>query len=69
MTYTPAQARANDKWDKENMTRFNCKISKADGEKFRALVAANGDTVNGVLCAAIRDYIAANDTEMRVDNG
>lgn len=61
MTYTAAQGRASAKWDKENTKQFSIKISKAEGEKFRTLVEHNGDTINGVLCAAIRDYIAAHE--------
>lgn len=61
MPISEARRRANEKWDQANTSRFNCKISKAEGEKFRSLVEHNGDTVNGVLCTAIRDYIAAHE--------
>lgn len=60
MPLTEAQLKARRKYDTENMTYRTVKIRKELDAAFREAVTKNGDTMNGVLTQAIRDYIASH---------
>lgn len=68
----PAQKKARDKWDKENMTTLSCKVKKEQAEKVKAHALSRGETVNGFVNRAItetmqRDSSTAADFEKLVD--
>ena len=44
-----SKRRANDKWDKENMTTLGCKVKKEDAATFKEYAARRGKTSNTVL--------------------
>jgi len=48
-----AKRRANDKWDKENMTTLGCKVKKHDAEIFKKYAEGQGKKANTVL----KDYV------------
>lgn len=52
---TDAERRAQNKWEQKNRVTLGVRLSKADGESFRAWCAARGLTVN----AALTSYVAA----------
>lgn len=51
----PAQKKARDKWDKENMTTLSCKVKKEQAEKVKAHALSRGETVNGFVNRAITE--------------
>lgn len=53
MPKTPAQARANAKWDKSNMKNVICKIKKEYADEFEQYATDRGTTRN----ALIREFI------------
>ena len=54
-----AKRQSNNKWDAANMKIVAAKIKKDLAEEFQRVCAENGDTMNGVIKAAIEDYIAS----------
>ena len=52
-----AQKAARDKWDRENMARVSCKITKVKAERFLACCTIMGTTRNAVLAQAIDNFI------------
>nr|DAT51554.1 MAG TPA: ParG [Caudoviricetes sp.] len=54
---TDAQRRANNKWDRENMSNINCKMRREIAEEFKAAAKANGTTPNALIRAWIDEYI------------
>lgn len=52
---TDAERRAQNKWEQKNRVTLGVRLSKADGEAFRAWCAARDLTVN----AALASYVAA----------
>ena len=54
---TDAQRRANNKWDKENMSNISCKMRQEIAEEFKAAAKANGTTPNALIRAWIDGYI------------
>ena len=51
---TPESKRkANDKWDKENMTTLGCKVKKDEAAAFKDYAAKKGKTSNTLL----KDYV------------
>ena len=48
-----SKRRANDKWDKQNMTTLGCKVKKQEAAAFKTYAAQLGKTSN----AAIKDYV------------
>ena len=58
---TPAKRRNNNAWDKANMTILGCKVRKDYAQRVREVCAANGDTVNAVLRAALDGYLEAHE--------
>lgn len=56
-TKTDAERRAQNKWSAANRIILAAKVSKSDGEAFRAWCAARGQTVNAALCAYVADCL------------
>ena len=48
-----SKRKANDKWDKENMTTLGCKVKREDAAAFKEYAARRGKTSNTLL----RDYV------------
>jgi len=44
-----SKRKANDKWDKENMTTLGCKVKKHEAEAFKNYAAQQGKTSNTLL--------------------
>lgn len=57
---TDAERRAQNKWDQANRATLGVRVSKADGEAFRAWCAARGQTVNAALSAYVADCLRAD---------
>lgn len=53
-----SKRKANNKWDKDNMTVLGCKVLKTDAERYKTAAAAQGTTINAVLRAALEDLAA-----------
>ena len=49
MPVNESKRRANDKWDKDNMSSLGCKIRKDRADAFRAYCVERGHTVNEEL--------------------
>lgn len=54
---TDAERRAHNKWEQANRVTLGVRVSKADGEAFRAWCAARGQTVNAALSAYVADCL------------
>ena len=54
---TDAERRAQNKWDQANRVTLGVRLSKADGEAFRAWCAARGQTVNAALSAYVTECL------------
>lgn len=54
---TDAERRAQNKWDQANRVTLGVRVSKADGEAFRAWCAARGQTVNAALSAYVTECL------------
>ena len=50
---TDAERRAQNKWDQANRVTLGVRLSKDDGDAFRAWCAARGITVNAALTAYV----------------
>lgn len=59
----PAQKKARDKWDKENMTTLSCKVKKEQAEKVKAHALSRGETVNGFVNRAITETMQRDSSE------
>lgn len=57
---TDAERRAQNKWSAANKIILAAKVSKADGEAFRAWCAARGQTVNAALSAYVAECLRAD---------
>ena len=57
---TDAERRAQNKWDQANRVTLGVRVSKADGEAFRAWCAARGQTVNAALSAYVTECLRAD---------
>ena len=44
-----AKRKANDKWDKENMTTLGCRVKKEEATAFKNFSAQQGKTANTIL--------------------
>lgn len=62
MPVPESKRKANDRWDKSNMSILSCKVRKREAELFRLRAAAEGMSANAVLADYVRSYI-------HVDNG
>lgn len=56
---TDAERRAHNKWEQANRVTLGVRLSKDDGEAFRAWCAARGQTVNAALSAYVADCLRA----------
>ena len=54
---TDAERRAQNKWDQANRATLGVRVSKADGDAFRAWCAARGQTVNAALSAYVTECL------------
>lgn len=54
---TDAERRAQNKWEQANRVTLGVRLSKADGEAFRAWCAARGQTVNAALSSYVADCL------------
>ena len=54
---TDAERRAHNKWEQANRVTLGVRMSKADGEAFRAWCAARGITVNAALASYVADCL------------
>lgn len=52
-----AKRRANNRWDSRNMAILSCKVRRDYAERVKACCADRGDTVNGVIRAALDRYL------------
>ena len=57
---TDAERRAQNKWEQANRVTLGVRVTKADGEAFRAWCAARGQTVNAALSAYVADCLRAD---------
>ena len=57
---TDAERRAHNKWEQANRVTLGVRVSKADGEAFRAWCAARGQTVNAALSAYVAECLRAD---------
>lgn len=57
MSVSESQARARDKWDKDNMSYQSVKVPKTLLEAFKQACKDRGDKVNTVLRQAMQDYV------------
>lgn len=55
---TDAQRRAQNKYDRENVTVLSCKMRKSDAEDFKAACKDSGTTVNAVFAGAAAKFMA-----------
>lgn len=56
---TDAERRAHNKWEQANRVTLGVRLSKDDGEAFRAWCAERGQTVNAALSAYVADCLRA----------
>ena len=54
---TQAKRKSNNAWDKVNMTVLGCKVRREYADRVRACCAAQGDSVNAVIRAALDAYL------------
>ena len=54
---TDAERRAQNKWEQANRATLGVRVTKADGEAFRAWCAARGQTVNAALSSYVADCL------------
>ena len=57
MAMSEARKRANEKWNKENMTTLSCKVRKEYAENVRKSALEQGLTVNSIFKAALDDFL------------
>ena len=61
MPLSEAKRRANNKYIAANYTVLGVKVRRDYADQVRAVCAANGDTVNAVLKAALDSYLEAHE--------
>lgn len=54
---TDAQRRAQNKYDRENVTVLSCKMRKSDAEDFKAACKDSGTTPNAVFNTAVAEFM------------
>lgn len=57
---TDAERRAQNKWEQANRATLGVRVTKADGEAFRAWCAERGQTVNAALSAYVTECLRAD---------
>ena len=58
MPRSEATRRAQNKYDAANRMMLGARVTKADGERFRAICEASGQTVNAALVEYVRAWNA-----------
>lgn len=53
---------SNQRWDAGNMATLACRVRKDYADRVRSLCASRGETVNGVIKAALDKYLNDNST-------
>lgn len=61
MPVPESRRRANDKWDAEHMAILTCKVKKTTADAFRAKAKAEGQTVNAILAAFVRQFVGGTE--------
>lgn len=64
-----AQKKARNRWDAANMQMLGVKVRRDYAQHLRAVTATHGDTVSGVLRAALDEYLAAHGEPWEPDRG
>lgn len=54
---TQKKRASNNKWDAANMTVLGCKVRRDYAERIKRCCADRGDTINGVIRAALDRYL------------
>ncbi len=54
---TESRRRANNRWDRENMTVVGCKITKEKAARFKAACEAAGTNVNAVFLKVVNEWL------------
>ena len=65
MAYTKASMRAVDKYVKENYSRLNIKIPKAQESAVKAHASSKGESVNGLVNALLRADMGLTEAEWK----
>lgn len=60
-----AQKAASRKWDKANMVRLSCKVTKEKAMKFKMICEERGTNTNAVLLAYVNAFIKAYEEEVQ----
>ena len=60
MMVSEAQKAAKRRWDAAHMVKLGVNVRAELADALRAVTAAHGDTVSGVLRAAVLEYMAAH---------
>lgn len=63
MAIPESRKRANNKWDKKNMTTLGCKVKREQAAQFKAYCEEQGKTSNTVLKDFVLDCIDKSRTE------
>lgn len=63
MPVSESQKRANQKWDKENMTTLGCKVYRHEAEAFKEYAKKQNKTSNTVLKEYVQECIKKNEAE------
>ena len=66
MAMSEARKRANEKWNKENMTTLSCKVRKEYAENVRKSALEQGLTVNSIFKAALDDFMGGNSDYIKI---
>ena len=66
MAMSEARKRANEKWNKENMTTLSCKVRKEYAENVRKSALEQGLTVNSIFKAALDDFMVGNSDYIKI---
>ena len=69
MAYSKAGMRAVDKYVKENYSRLNIKIPKAQRSAVEAHAQRKGESVNGLVNALLRADMGLTEAEWRKSEG
>lgn len=63
MAVSESQKRANQKWDKENMTTLGCKVYRHEAEAFKEYAKKQNKTSNTLLKEYVQECIRKNHGE------
>lgn len=57
MPVSDSRRTANQKWKQKNKVTVSCTLYKADAEEFKAIVKAQGKTVNEILSGFVAEVL------------